>query len=543
MPALPAEETRSMTRFRRPVRRAAGAVACGLLLAAGASGCRDFISSQTATRSPNTSTSVTDPGPIYVSMQAGLAITYEGPIARTAALYMQHVAGIARQQQGFDFYNVSTSDIDGGWQTIFGQGGASDARTVQTIARAQNDSLFIGVGKVHEAMLVGTAADVFGDVPYRQAFNQSKYPNPVFDPQLQVYGDVQTQLDSAINIFLKAKVGGTNLGPTGALPRGTARNYEIIYAGRTSAQIVRTYTAVANTLKARFYMHTAEVSQKLYGSPTAAYDSVLKYAQLGIQSPSDDYLTFHASSPSGSNNVWAQFQGARGDLGPGAAIINLMTARIKAGLDTTDRLAYYFSDACGGDGTDPGDYGGYRPGANTALPGGQGAPNCAGGYSDFNAFYAPDLRNPVVTYTETQLLLAEASYQKAGGGAAGIAAAQTYLDNVRGNETYGATGAGITTFAPQKSVPATLDNIMQEKYIDLYGSVEVWNDYKRTCLPPLAAAPTSTTSTQPRNEIPGRLPYGQSEINANRSTPTVPANGRNANDPNACPSYTYPTAF
>ncbi|HEY0777840.1 MAG TPA: SusD/RagB family nutrient-binding outer membrane lipoprotein, partial [Gemmatirosa sp.] len=294
-------------------------------------------------------------------------------------------------------------------------------------------------------------------------------------------------------------------------------------------------------------MHNAEVSQTVYGSPTAAYDSVLKYGSLGIQSTADDFLTYHAASPTGSNNVWVQFQGARGDLGPGAAIINLMTSRIKAGLDTsTDRLAYYFSDACGGDGTDPGNYGGFRPGSNTALPGGQGAPNCAGGYSDFDAFgdlAISDLRNPVVTYAETQLLLAEASYQKAGGGAAGVAAAQPYLNNVRANETYGATAAGTTTFASEPTVPATLDNIIQEKYIDLFGSLEVWNDYKRTCLPPLAGAPTNTSTTQVRSAIPGRLPYGISEINANTSTPNVPANGRNANDPNACPSYTYPTAF
>ena len=32
---------------------------------------------------------------------------------------------------------------------------------------------------------------------------------------------------------------------------------------------------------------------------------------------------------------------------------------------------------------------------------------------------------------------------------------------------------------------------MTEKYIALFQNIEVWNDYKRTCLPALAAVPQS----------------------------------------------------
>jgi hypothetical protein len=146
-----------------------------------------------------------------------------------------------------------------------------------------------------------------------------------------------------------------------------------------------------------------------------------------------------------------------------------------------------------------------------------------------------DVRMPVITYSETQLIGAEAAFQTGGQGAA-----QPFLDAARGNRSYGARGTAPITFAPLGSVPATLENIMEEKYVTLFLNIEAWNDYKRTCLPALAPAPAALSSTVPGpNPIPGRLPYGISEINANPNTPNVSPVGRNANDPNPCPLLNY----
>jgi hypothetical protein len=80
---------------------------------------------------------------------------------------------------------------------------------------------------------------------------------------------------------------------------------------------------------------------------------------------------------------------------------------------------------------------------------------------------------------------------------------------------------------------------MEEKYVTLFLNMEVWNDYKRTCLPSLASAPLAGTNVPGSTPIPGRLPYGLTEINANPNTPDVPTTGRNANDPNPCPVLDY----
>jgi hypothetical protein len=80
---------------------------------------------------------------------------------------------------------------------------------------------------------------------------------------------------------------------------------------------------------------------------------------------------------------------------------------------------------------------------------------------------------------------------------------------------------------------------MDEKYIALYQNLEVWNDYKRTCLPVMHPA-------RGKSVIPGRLYYGQTEEQTNGSAQYGPGHTpssdeqnlftvRNANDPAACP--------
>jgi hypothetical protein len=72
---------------------------------------------------------------------------------------------------------------------------------------------------------------------------------------------------------------------------------------------------------------------------------------------------------------------------------------------------------------------------------------------------------------------------------------------------------------------------MEEKYISLFQNIEVWSDWRRTCLPTLRPALN-------RPAIPGRLPYGQTEEQTNPNTPPSTEQNiftvRNPNDPNGC---------
>jgi hypothetical protein len=506
----------------------------GLVLALSATGCSDYLSGPGVDRDPNNPTDLGKAAPLYVSIQAAGPVQRQGQLARFAAEYTQQVAGIARQQADFDLYGGTQADTDTYFGAIYGTsnvitGGAGllDIHKLQQIALASADSLYVGIGKVYEAMYMGFAADLFGDLPYREGAD-STIVAPAFDPQLQVYADLQAQLDSAINIYLVA-AGPSNVGPAGDV-------VELIYPGRDPAGLRAVYTAVAHSLKARLYMHTAEVDPN-------AYALALAQVPLGITTPADDFIWYHDQTALG-RNIWWQFNQARaGDLGPGAALIEILKRRIAAGTEDALRLGFYFTPATSG-------FFGFRPGATAGMPtngviyNGSGDPGDAS-YSGFGPSFdgatvaAGGFRIPEITFAETQLIGAEAALAT---GNAGLA--QTYLDAARANRTY-----GTQVFGPAPgALPASLQNIIEEKYVTLFLNAEVWNDYKRTCLPSLAPAPTSTAAGAPPRvtPIPGRLPYGQSEVNANPNVPTtnsaglpVTATGQNPNDPNPCPVLDY----
>lgn len=508
-------------------------------LALGTAGCNDFLSGPGVDEDPNNITRLTRPGPLYIAIQALQSVQFEGQLARNAAEYVQQIAGNSRQQIGYDLYQMDPITIDphffsvyGSAITVQGGGGLLDIHKMQQLARTVDDSIYIGIGKVYEALVIGMAASIWGDIPYREAADSTN-ETPAFDPQLQVYGDMLTQLDSAI-FFLAANPAPPNVGPP-------ADNSELIYLDRggNTAALAQVYTQVAHSLKARYYMHLAEVNP-------ANYALALAEVPLGISTPANDMLWYHDQSPTGQN-VWWQFMSARGDIAPGAALIEILKRRIAAGVENAERLSFYFTPAVPA-GT-PADFFGFRPGGSVnmeAAPGvynGNGVPGSdPRAYSGFNfinnAVDVGDVRMPVITYAETQLIGAEAAFQIGGQGAA-----QPFLDAARANRSYGARGTTPIAFTPLAPVPATLENIMEEKYVTLFLSIEAWNDYKRTCLPALAPAPSSLGNTTPGTQpIPGRLPYGITEINANPNTPSVSPVGRNANDPNPCPVLNYSTS-
>ena len=137
---------------------------------------------------------------------------------------------------------------------------------------------------------------------------------------------------------------------------------------------------------------------------------------------------------------------------------------------------------------------------------------------------SPTFRQPFVSYAENELILAEA-YNKT----ANDPVALTHLNNERAAAGLAATaGAGA----------ALLDSIMTEKYVALFQNIEVWNDYRRNCIPVLT--PYAGADVVFAGKIPGRFYYGSNERNTNTNIPAPSAqlttNGfRNRNDPAACP--------
>jgi hypothetical protein len=440
------------------------AIALALGLGLGSGACSDFLTGPKLSDNPNRPTQATN-ATLLVSAQTNLAFQSESHLARTVCIWMQQCSGTNKQYLALGLYITGDDDYYyDGWIDAYARGGLLDLHRMQRNALQTADTAYAGVGYVLEAWLMGQTADVWGDIPYSQAVD-STIAAPAPDPQQLVYQTVQAKLDTAI-IFL-----ATTTVPPGA--------EELVYEGD-----VAKWTALANTLKARFYLHTAE------RDPTA-YQKAFAAASLGITDATGagDYLAFHSRAQT-ETNLWHQFTiGWPQYLSAGKFLVDLLRSNAS---DSTVRLPAYF--ALNSDNL----YLGVDPGQGLAgNPSELSATRLDGGF-----------RQPLVTYVENELILAEAAVQ------IGDASAQTHLNNAR-------TAQGLTT------IPlAGLATIMTEKYAALFQNPEVWNDYKRTCLP--ALTPASGAS-----QIPVRLVYPLSERTANPSIPG-PGPARNWNDPNPC---------
>jgi len=215
-------------------------IVAGFVLTSVTTGCGDFLSGPKLTTDPNKQTETRTPDQWFVPIQANTWFLNEGQIARTAAVWHQQMAGVQRQFSSLDIYSIGEADLEGEWGSFYTGGGIIDARKLQTQVTALGDRRYLGIAKIYEAWLIGIAADLWGDVPYSEAVQD--IATPKLDKQMDVFAAVEALLASAL-ADLSAGVGP---GPGSA---------DLVYAGSASRWI-----AFAHTLRARYYLHQAEVA-------------------------------------------------------------------------------------------------------------------------------------------------------------------------------------------------------------------------------------------------------------------------------------------
>jgi starch-binding outer membrane protein, SusD/RagB family len=475
----------------------------GLLLLVAAAGCSDWLTGPGLTISPNSPVQASKEQ-LFAAVQTSQESQEEGNLARWASMFTQQMAGVGRQHATFQVYSITEQDVSSYFSRTYTGGGLVDVRQVQQVAKDQGDSTFAGIAMVYEALMIGRAASIWGDIPYSEAVGDVAQPK--LDSQEQVYAAIQAKLDTAISWI--PKTGGANAGP-GAV--------DLVYAGDRAK-----WVAAANTLKARYYMHWVE-AQLVGGSSgalatTACGGNCLQKAETaanaGIKSAANDFRTFHSANTT-EWNFWYQFLvvARTGDVAAGGALVDTLKAR-RTTLGDQRVKAYYDSTLAGGvwdfrgankDGT----------GSNLSV---LSATRLAQGF-----------RQPIITATENFLLLAE-SQARQGSDA-------TALTSLNSAKAAAATSNAVTV--PPAGVlagAALLREIKVEEWISLFQNIEAWNAYKRNCAPQLTPAGSNT-------DLPGRLLYGSGERNANPNIPSTTVQSqtpRNKNDPKPCSDATHP---
>jgi starch-binding outer membrane protein, SusD/RagB family len=443
------------------------------------SSCQGLFEEPNIQGNPNAVTDV-DVATLLAGTLLGVAMLHEDTDVRIASLWAGQLNGLSRAHQGYAQYIVSSQTFS--WNTLYPVAG--QARLIQTKADAVGDKWTKGVGQVLEALVIAKATALYGDVPYSQAFDETKFPTPVFDKQADVYAALQTTLDNAI----------VNLSATSGLAFAAQ---DFLYKGD-----VAKWRAAANTLKARLYLHTGD------------YAKAAASAALGIGSTAGDMLIPHGTSLGVDvNQNYDFFRVSRaGDTGfEGAYLPVLLQSRIRSANTKTDETALYNH---------------YVKVGITAT--GSLDPNTTDGAFTANA------PHPILTHYENQLILAEAQARLGVTGSA-VAALNTVRAGLATGYTNGKTIAttgrkydaytlddfGPTGLAnPTKSATvqtALLYEIVSQRYIVLLMQYEAFTDYRR-----LAKAAPVVQLPIPLyvgTKKPQRFIYPQGQVNTNPNVP------------------------
>lgn len=228
-----------------------------------------------------------------------------------------------------------------------------------------------------------------------------------------------------------------------------------------------TWEEVAHSLKARYYLIAKN------------YPLALSEAKMGVSSSDGDLSAYHSTS-AGSGNLYYQFviEQRSGYLTvTGSHLQNLVTGvtpRLLATPGETERASVYFD-------------------VNEVN-------------TNSGGIFAQDASFPIVSYLETKLIEAEAAQRTSED-------ALTPFNEVRAEL---ATTYGGSFPASSSSGDTLLKEILEEKYISLIGSLQVFHDARRTNN--LIGIPIKNPNT---NILPQRFLYALTSINSNTNTPTA----------------------
>ena len=159
-------------------------------------GCNNFLTGGETSKDPNRQIVATN-DQYFVATQENLWAFWGSDPARLAGILTQQFHGLANQYGALDAtYSHDENTTNGTHAALYTTGGLVDIKKLQTGARLVGDSLYVGIAQVEEGALMGTGADLFGDLVYKQALQG--IANPALDDQFFVYDSVQQVVSAGI---------------------------------------------------------------------------------------------------------------------------------------------------------------------------------------------------------------------------------------------------------------------------------------------------------------------------------------------------------
>ncbi|HTN07803.1 SusD/RagB family nutrient-binding outer membrane lipoprotein [Agriterribacter sp.] len=415
--------------------------------------------------SPNDPTSATLPT-LLAALEVSTINSYEGDLARTAGMLVQHGVGVEGQATQVNGYTLSENSFDNQWSQIYQAINSGDQ--LLAISGGDENPRYRGITKIVMAMNWGLLTDLWGDIPYTEAVAGIKFPK--YDSQESVLAGIQTLLSEGITDLASAA------DQNAFLPGAD----DIIFGGD-----VELWSKTAWTLKARYLNR---LSNKSDYNPTDILDALSK----GIASQDDDCMGKHGDGDN-DHNQWYDFLNERAYVTASAPFVDSLLLR------PADTRIFYYFDSSG--------FGNTVVGSPVAVP--EVDVSYWGSYLAAGA----NTPTPLVTYFEALFIKAEVLARQGSANAADV-----LNDAIKASckkVTAGAyDGSSIATYTTANT---TVSRVMYEKWLAMFGQVEVYTDYRRTGYPNLTPNPLGATSG---HIIPKRFPTPLTERTTNTNAPT-----------------------
>src|SRR3954470_23565379 len=140
-------------------------------------GCNKFVD---VNQNPNNPLSV-PPATILPTTTLGIAFANGNALGQVTSLLVQYNAGSANQAaNNYDIFDID-NQLDNQWNSEI-YGGAGQLNNFQLLIE-QNQATnpaYAGIAKLEKAYIISVATDLWGDVPYSQAGQGLKFPQPRF---------------------------------------------------------------------------------------------------------------------------------------------------------------------------------------------------------------------------------------------------------------------------------------------------------------------------------------------------------------------------
>lgn len=435
---------------------------------------------------------------------------------------------------------------------------------IETAGTINGLPFYVGVAKTMEAVLFSRLVDVYGNVPYSQAFNPVKYQTPKYDDAATIYSELITKLDSAVTVFQSA-VAYYKSAP--ATQTTTDDQYDLIFgrgAGVAPALRMTEWIQFANTVKLNLLLHEASYITDAYRIAEIAKITANGAGYLpaglsaavnpGYSNTSNKQNPFYAlfytpTATNGDNgyyraNTYAiNFYNMTGDerqsffYGAPYSSSYLPTGNYDGDPQSVSNS---FSSIIGGDGDQAGT-GATLANAGTLKSSAQDQLIL----SDFESLFIQAeaaergwIQGDAATFyqqavEQSFVYLNAATYSNLGyigsGTTSPVDEADYYLLGYQGGNggLYTTpTDASADQYIVYAKSSNKLETIITQKWAALNSInwVEAWTDYRRTGYPVSSILSISKATTHVQNAIPTRYLYPQTELNTNAANvPVLPS--------------------